>query len=205
MAGHQYDDAAPCIGIMKPLFRHALGFSMFLGSILSGSGQGSMFSFTSTPQSVIGQGETFTASAANGFTISAERNINNGVSVIISSETRYWFLDFAAAGNALLTTGTYNNPSVIPSASNPGMLFSGEGRSVSTIGGYFSVVTVDYGPGNTINQFEANFVQYDDGNINQANSGMIRFELTPVPEPSGPALVVAGLLTLGAMALRRRR
>jgi hypothetical protein len=192
-------------GIMRPQFRTALVLATFLGSVLSGLGQGSMFYFTSTPQSIIGQGETFTASSTNGFTISAERNVNNGVSLIISSETRYWFLDFAAAGSVQLTSGTYNNPSVVPTPSTPGLLFSGEGRSVSTIGGYFNIITVDYGPGNTINQFEANFVQYDEGDINQANSGTIRFGLTPVPEPGIPALALASLLALMGMSWRRRR
>jgi hypothetical protein len=76
---------------MKTKVRIGLVLAAVFGLSIPGFGQGSMFFFTSSPQSIIGQGETFTASSTNGFTISAQRNVDNGVSVIISSETRYWF------------------------------------------------------------------------------------------------------------------
>ena len=86
------------------------------------------------------------------------------------------------------------------------MLFSGEGRSVSSLLGYFQVLAVDYGPGNTINRFDADFLQLDEGVAAQGNQGSIRFDgLNPVPEPGIVPLVTAGVLALLAMNWRRRQ
>jgi hypothetical protein len=86
------------------------------------------------------------------------------------------------------------------------MLFSGEGRSVSSLTGYFNVLAIDYGPGNTINHFDADFLQNDEGLAAQANMGSIRFDgLNPVPEPGAVPIVAAGVLALLAMNWRRRQ
>ena len=126
---------------MKTSIRLSLVLAGILSLLNSGFGQGSTFFFTSSPQSIIGQGETFTASTTNGFTITAQRNINNGVSLVISSETRYWFLDFAAPGDAPIAVGLHDNATLWPyqSPSSPGLLFSGEGRSVSSLSGSTAV------------------------------------------------------------------
>ena len=189
---------------MKSTVRIVLILLALFGAATSARAQGSMLWFTSTPQSVIGQGETFTASTTNGFTISADFNANNGVSFVISSETRYWFLDFAAPGNAQITPGLYSNAMIFPSQTgpNPGMLFWGEGRIVTSVSGYFNVLEVDYGPGNTVNRFYADFLQNDQGDPSQMNMGMIRFDLNPVPEPGLFPLAAAGIL---ALFLRNRR
>ena len=76
------------------------------------------------------------------------------------------------------------------------MSFSGEGRNVTSISGGFNVLAIDYGPGNVINRFDADFVQNDGGDPMQANSGMIRFDLSPVPEPGTVSLLAAGLIAL---------
>lgn len=193
---------------MKTSIRLSLVLAGILSLLNSGFGQGSTFFFTSSPQSVIGQGETFTASTTNGFTITAQRNINNGVSLVISSETRYWFLDFAAPGDAPIAVGRHDNATLWPyqSPSSPGLLFSGEGRSVSSLSGSFNVLAIDYGPGNTINRFDADFLQYDEGVLAQSNEGRIRFDgLNPVPEPGALSLLAAGFFLLAAMTSRRLR
>ncbi|MEY2410589.1 MAG: hypothetical protein QOF48_3259 [Verrucomicrobiota bacterium] len=179
-----------------------------LGLAAPAFGQGSIFYFHSDAQSVIGQGETVEASTTNGFSIVAQINNGNGVSLIISSETRYWFLDFSAAGNVPLAVGQYNNATCypVPGGVTPGMLLSGEGRSVSTVSGYFNILAIEYGPGNSINRFDADFVQNDDGLPGQANTGGIRFNaLNPVPEPGTIPLLTAALVTLLAMNWRRRK
>ena len=192
---------------MKLTVRRSLILAIFMSLTGSMSGQGSMFYFTSTPQSTIGQGETFTASSTNGFTITAERNSHNGVSIVIVSETRYWFLDFAAPGDAPLASGQYNNVTLWPTSSggSPMMSFSGEGRNVTSISGSFNVLAIDYGPGNGINRFDADFTQYDGGDLAQANQGMFRFDFSPVPEPGAVPLIAVGIIGFLALKSRRRQ
>jgi hypothetical protein len=193
---------------MKSTLRISLVLSLFLNFAGSALGQGTMFFFTSTPQSTIGQGETVTASSTNGFTITAERNSHNGVSIVIVSETRYWFLDFAAPGDAPLVVGQYNNATLWPNPSggSPMMSFSGEGRvNATSITGNFNVLAIDYGPGNVINRFDADFLQNDGGDPAQANQGMIRFDINPVPEPGTISILFAGVIALFVLNRGRPR
>jgi hypothetical protein len=178
-----------------------------LGLADAGFGQNSSFFFYSSPLSWIGQGENFTASAANGFTITAHRNLDNGVSLNITSPTRYWSLDFAAAGDAVLTPGQYNTATIWPTQGpfSPGMNFAGNGRMDSSLIGYFNVLAIEFGTGNTVNRFDADFLQYDEGQPSAWNQGSIRFVgFNPVPEPGTVSILVAGVLALFAMNWRRR-
>ena len=192
---------------MKTTIRLSLFLAALMGLATTGWGQGSMFFFNSSPTSWIGQGETFTASSANGFTITGQRQPDNTISIAISSPSRSWYLDFAAPDGGLLAAGQYigagQTPNQPPGA--PGMNFASDTRSTSFVLGYFEVLAVEYGAGNTINRFDANFLQYDEGQPANWNQGSIRFDgLAPVPEPGALPLIAAGMLTLVAMNWRRR-
>ena len=152
-------------------------------------------SFTSSPESVIGQGETFTASTANGFTIDAGINSLGGVSLVVASETRYWFLDFANGGIPL-AVGHYE--AVIFPAAGPSLQFSGEGRAVNAITGGFDILAIEYSAGG-VTRFEADFLQNDNGNPAAWNQGHISF--VAVPEPT---VVALSLLAVVMIAFRWR-
>jgi len=156
----------------------------------------STFFFTSSPNSWIGQGRTVLAATTNGFEFTAQRNAFNGVSLAVTSPYDQWFLDFAAADGALLNPGSYFGamrfPHQLPGV--PGMSFHTDTRENNTLIGFFEVLAVDYGPGNTVVHFDANFLQYDDRLAQRWNQGAIRF--VAVPEPSVLVLASVGLLAL---------
>ena len=171
-------------------------------------GQGSSFYFISSPQSIVGRGDTVIGSSTNGFTFSATVNPNNGVSVVITDSTRTWNLDFAAADGAPLASGTYNGAQLWPNMSpgSPGLAFTMPGFAPSSIVGYFNVLNIQMGPGNVVQAFDADFLQYDNGLSSQWNQGSIRFAaVNPVPEPGTMALAAAGLLALLFSQRWRRR
>jgi hypothetical protein len=175
----------------------------------SAFGQGSSFYFTSLPGSLVGQGQTVSVSEADGYSFSATLNANNSVSLTISSPVHTWNLSFAAPDNAPLTVNTYNNAQLYPNQSigTPGMAFTTPGVTLNSIIGYFNVQNITFGPGNTIQSFDADFQQYDNGVSGNWSAGSIRFvAANPVPEPGVAGLMGVGLLSLlaGQRFLRRR-
>jgi hypothetical protein len=103
-----------------------------------------------------------------------------------------------------LSLGATRWPFQYPSA--PGLDFSGDGRGDNTLTGYFNVLEIQYGSGNSIVSFAADFVQYDEGHMDWWNQGSIRFNSSlPIPEPSTLALISFCGLGVGVVAYRRRK
>ncbi len=164
----------------------------------------------------IGQGLNYSYSSATGV-FSASRNYDNGVSLSYQDSTNanaWWYLDFAAPGNAYLTPGNYLNATRYPfqSSNVPGLDVSGEGRGSNTLTGQFTVVQAVYGPGSQIDRFDATFVQHSEG-ATPALTGEIKYNSTTAPsgvllndsDPDGDPLTAVlvtgpahGTLTLNA-------
>ncbi len=166
--------------------------------------QTTAFYFTSSPQSWIGAGETHLCTPEDGYSFNASLNFDQGVSVTLSGPAT-WYLHFAAPGDALLTVGTYLNATRWPfqDATSPGLSFYG-GHGVNTLTGQFTVLEVQYHPvGAAVWSFAADFVQYEDGNLNTWERGSIRYNsLVPIPEPQLIALLGVGGAILCVLRLR---
>ena len=176
-----------------------------------------VFYYTSSPSSWVGQGETVTVTPTDGFAFNVNRNFDNGVSFAINDfltnpdfqKTRWWYLDFAAPFNALLTVGYYDHATRWPfqDAENPGLSFSGNGRGNNMLTGFFEVLEAVYDVDGTVLKFAADFTQFDEGFADWWNKGAIRFNsdvplFSSVPEPAtGIVLMIA--LALVAIAYRR--
>lgn len=143
-------------------------------------------------------------------------NFDQGASITYEGDN-WWHFDFAAPtydpvtntnNGQHLKVGLYNNATRFPfnSPTKPGMDISGNGAGNNQESGWFRVLEVTYA-GAEITTLAVDFRQYDE-NLNQTGPslyGSLRFNssipLTPVPEPTTVALLLAGL---GALFLKRR-
>jgi len=178
------------------------------------------FYYTSSPTSWVGQGETVTVTPTDGFDFFANPNFDNGVSLAINDwrtnpdfqKARWWFLDFAAPGDALLSVGFYDRAMRWPfqDRDRPGLAFGGNGRGNNTLTGFFEVFELVFDPNGSILRFAADFTQFDEGFEQSWNRGAIRFNsdvplfANTVPEP-GTALILAALLVAFTGAAVRRQ
>lgn len=174
----------------------------------SATGQTTAFYFTSSPTSWVGHGETRLVLPSEA-SFSATHNVYNGVSLNINTGDPHfiWLLDFNAPNRAPLAVGTYLDAIRYPSypPSLPGLNFSYDGRGDNTLTGYFDILEIQYGSGNSIVSFAADFVQYDEGNTDWWNQGSIRFNSSlPIPEPAVPSLLVLGCAFLLRELFTRR-
>jgi hypothetical protein len=166
----------------------------------SAAGQTTAFYFISSPTSWVGHGETRLVLPSEA-SFAATRNVYNGVSLSINTGDPHfiWLLDFNAPNRVPLAVGTYLNAIRYPSypPSLPGLNFSYDGRGDNTLTGYFDILEIQYGSGNSIVSFAADFVQYDEGNMDWWNQGSIRFNSSlPIPEPAVPSLMIVGCAIL---------
>jgi hypothetical protein len=145
------------------------------------------FFFSSKALSFIGQGKTELITAANG-TIS----FNNGYSYdhglhlnMTTTNGEYWSLDLGAIDRGHLQVGLYTNATRFPfnNGSTPGLNFSGNGRGDNTLTGSFNVRAVAY-TNDTLLSAAIDFVQYDEGDVNQKSTGYARYNSNL---PIGPA------------------
>ncbi|XAL98443.1 PEP-CTERM sorting domain-containing protein [Phycisphaeraceae bacterium D3-23] len=173
--------------------------------------QDTYFSFDSAPGTWVGQGFTdYSVAPSNGWSISAERNNDNGVTFDITRDAGpdpnmsnyFWRLDLAAPFNADLTPGFYDETARWPfqDTDQPGLTLSGNHRGNNRNGGFFEVLEAEYGPGGEVLRFAVNFTQYGEEQESRWITGQLRYNAT-VPEPGSAMLCALG----GAALLRRRR
>lgn len=115
----------------------------------------------SQPGDYIGKGVQHTYTPSDGaFTVS--RNYNNGVSLtaIGPAYSFWWYFDFAASGKVPLGVGTYDSARRYPFAVGNGLSISGNGAGCNQLTGRFVVREIEYGPGDTVLRFSADFEQH---------------------------------------------
>jgi len=174
---------------------------LVMGLALTANAQTTAFFFTG-PNGYVCGGKTGLVTAEDGFVFYAQRNFDNGVSLDVFGPNPLNFgasLNFAAPHNVPLTIGTYLDATRYPfqAPNSPGLSFSMNGRGDNTLTGFFTVLEIAYGPGNSITSFAADFTQYDEGQMNWWNQGSIRFNSSlPIPEPAVPSLLITGCAIL---------
>ena len=146
----------PCLSLVLVLL--AGGTHAFAGS--------TRLSMQSEPGDYIGIGRETVFVASDG-TFTAWRNYKNGVTIGFATPnySAWWYLDFGAPDDDLLTPGVYANAVRHPfqPAGVPGLSVSGDGRGCNTLTGSFQVLEVTYGAGDVIEAFRATFEQYCEG------------------------------------------
>jgi len=168
-------------------YRRGLPVSTIIGLFLLATAIAPSFAETSLalfsePGDPIGSGHQYAYADADG-TFTVTRNVGNGVSIWLRP-TRGdvdWLLDFAGAGNKLLTPGVYANASHYPSTDplRPGMNVIGNHLACAAVTGSFEVLDIVYNTAGGIDRFRARFEQYCQSAAHPL-TGEIRFQ-TNVP------------------------
>lgn len=192
---------------MKLVLRACLFWAMSLFSLVGHAEPQTLFSLSSSPSSYAGAGQSFIVTAASQpFYV---RNYGNPGFMNVLLPTDGWTMSFLAIVGQDLTLGHYDKTLRMPSDSNPGLDFGGQGRNPNTSSGWFDILDIAYQTDGSISRFAANFETYDNMNVEAWNFGQIRYNsevplltVRPVPEPTIFGLVAIGL---AGMALFRRR
>ena len=186
--------------------RWVLTFVVAAGLNLTGGSAeaDSVFYFTSSPASWIGQGQTQTFTAPQNPVTAYRYGILGAYSNAVEFDAGGYSLVIVAPGLSSPTVGFYGNATRWPfMGSGAGMAFTGPGRANNTLTGYFSVLQADYLASGQIGAFAVDFFQLDEGFASWWGSGSIRYNSSiPIPEPGTALLVMTGLL---GIAYRQRR
>ncbi len=191
-----------------------LGFSVAVFVLLSSGSDaraGTVTRFTvvdSSPTSWVARGyNDYTVTPDLGWTFSARRNFDDGVSIrldgspLAGTSVDYWNLDFAAPFEEVITPGFYPDFQRFPfqDADRPGLSFSSTGRLDNRASGFYEVFEATYGPTGEVLSFAADFTHYGEQDPN--NWAIVEVRFNAIPEPSTVILALVGLPLLH----RRRR
>lgn len=181
------------------------GVVMAGGLALGGSAgaQVTSFSYQSQAGDYIGQGLTRSYTPTDG-PMTIDRSALNTVHFSFRGNTvpngPWWDVYFAAPQGETLTARAYEGAMRWPfqAATAPGLSMFGEGRGCNTLTGRFVVHEVEFGPGNQVVRFSADFEQHCDG-MTPALFGQVRWN---VP---GARVLWTAAAGLGWAARRRGR
>jgi hypothetical protein len=137
----------------------------------SPSGAGSFLAFTSDPGDYIGAGESHRYTLADGGwnvrAVMTPTGAIGGVTVSIRPQPPSavsWDLGMTAPPGEMLRVGSYENARRLPfNGTQPGLDFGGSGRGCNGLNGRFEILTLQIGPGNTLERLHAVFEQHCDG------------------------------------------
>lgn len=183
---------APCTKPSQPRWEHprwarlvAFALAIPLGCLLQPARSATLLSYISSPYSYVGHGETVSVGPEDGFLFTPYPQGDNSLSISIINDfasnpdisARWYYLDFAAPSNQPLTVGTYTDATRYPfqQAPSAGLSFSANGAGNNTLTGSFTVLEASYGEDGSLLSFAADFLQYDEGQVNGWNKGAIRF------------------------------
>jgi hypothetical protein len=159
-----------------------------------------VFTFTSSPTSWIGQG----ASQSVGITYAQRNSLGAYANSIEFTTNGGWDIVFAGPSLTLPTPGYYADARRWPfNDTHPGLAFTGNSRGDNNLTGEFSVFQLSFDTQGYVQSFAADFLQNDENNPSRWNAGQLRYNSTvPLPEPTCLAPIAAAAVLLYA---RRRR
>jgi hypothetical protein len=139
-----------------------VGIGSALLPILDPNGNVTVFSTYGQPGDFVSPGLKLLTTLDG--TITTARNYDNGVDLRIT-DSDFWFADFAAPDNAILTKGVYLNAQRYPfqAPGLPGLDVSGAGRGCNTLTGNFNVLQASYDTTGNVKSFAADFEQHCEG------------------------------------------
>lgn len=203
----------------------ALFFVSFSVSFSTGAHAATILSFDSTPQSWVGQGESFTVTPDDDYTFTHSGNFNSGLSFRVASfnspfgsafnpgsgdRYNYWTLDLAAPFFARLEQGLYENAARFPfqNSDQPGLDFSGNHRGNNRNAGYFDILEISFSALGDLESLAVNFTQFGEERPEWRIDGRLRYNSSisiAVSESTSMGLLGLGLLGLGMTRVRKPR
>ncbi len=187
-----------------------------------------LFGFSSSPGSFIGQGETQILSPSDGYQMGAFLGWNNyihfyavghnsvynpwrdllppGFTPSPSDPSTYWEVAVGIGNGQLPHVGTFVDPATEPSYSDPWVSFTGNHRASNQTSGNFMLREITFNAAGELTSLALDFTHFGENNLDWRDDGYVRFNsdvpLSAVPEPSMYGMFAVGL---AAIALTRRR
>jgi|GEM_PF-2123413 len=174
-----------------------------------------IFSFQSSEQSWVGQGESVTVTPDDGYVFIPTQSGNSLHFGILGPDwdflhdpINFWGLTLAAPFGQVLEVGLYDNAThySFQDAAQPGLIFSGNYRDPDQLSGFFEILEISFNGVGEVDSLAVDFTQYDENNPDWWNKGQLRFNsdvpLSPVPLPASIWLFFTGLAFLFRLKAR---
>ena len=187
----------------------------------AGAATTNIFSFTSSPQSYVGQGRSFFITPADHYLFTTTRQSSNVASFLIASrnspfgpdwnpasgeEYHDWTLDLAAPDGQALVVGLYTGAARFPfqGPMQPGLTLAGDGRGNNANAGFFQILEIARTPSGEIDRIAVDFTQYDETFETWWVIGQLRFN-SAIPTYDWPRLISGSYHGTGQAGFDGRR